>query len=168
MRRYDDIYCAFVCCLFLLFCEKSLKTLLPFLLPFTRKGQTEEKKIAPKKELFSLRDDYEYREEYTEEEEEEERKREKTKRERDRSFVVAETERLKSSDRPRCGPGIKVLHREDILVFECSYFLHFSSSDKKISHENREPYSSNLIYSYSHQHFTTSSIGSKEEHALYT
>ena len=77
------------------------------MLPFSRKGQTEEK-FHERKELFSLRDDYEYREEYTEEEEEEEeRKREKTKRERDRSFVVAETERLKSSDRPRCGPGIK-------------------------------------------------------------
>ena len=64
-------------CLFLLFCEKSLKT-LPFLLPFSRKGQTEEK-LHERKELFSLRDDYEYREEYTEEEEEE---REKRRRER--------------------------------------------------------------------------------------
>ena len=65
-------------CLFLLFCEKSLKT-LPFLLPFSRKGQTEEK-LHERKELFSLRDDCEYREEYTEEEEEEER--EKRRRER--------------------------------------------------------------------------------------
>ena len=68
-------------CLFLLFCEKSLKT-LPFLLPFSRKGQTEEK-FHERKELFSLRDDYEYREEYTEEEEE----REKRRRERDRSLL---------------------------------------------------------------------------------
>ena len=66
------------CCLFLLFCEKSPKT-LPFLLPFSRKGQTEEKLVHERKELFSLRDDYEYREEYTEEEEEE---REKRRRER--------------------------------------------------------------------------------------
>jgi hypothetical protein len=140
MRRCDDDICAFkVCCLwFLLFCEKSLKT-LPFLLPFSRKGQTEEKFLHERKELFSLRDDYEYREEYTEEEEEEEeRKREKTKRERDRSFVVAETERLKSSDRPRCGTGIKVLHREDILVFECSYFpAFFLFQTRKIHTKNR-------------------------------
>jgi hypothetical protein len=40
--------------------------------------------LHERKELFSLRDDYEYREEYTEEEEEEER--EKRRRER-RSFV---------------------------------------------------------------------------------
>jgi hypothetical protein len=91
-------------CLFLLFCEKSLKT-LPFLLPFSRKGQTEEKFLHQKKNFFLSETTYEYREEYTEEEEEEER--EKRRRERDRSFVVAETERLKSSDRPRCGPGIK-------------------------------------------------------------
>ena len=70
-------------CLFLLFCEKSPKT-LPFLLPFSRKGQTEEK-LHERKELFSLRDDYEYREEYTEEEEE---KREKRRRERDRSLLL--------------------------------------------------------------------------------
>jgi uncharacterized protein YcsI (UPF0317 family) len=83
MRRCDDI-CAFtVCCLFLLFCEKSPKT-LPFLLPFSRKGQTEEK-LHERKELFSLRDDCEYREEYTEEEEEE---REKRRRERDRSLLL--------------------------------------------------------------------------------
>ena len=50
MRRCDDI-CAFkVCCLFLLFCEKSPKT-LPFLLPFSRKGQTEEK-LHQKKNFF--------------------------------------------------------------------------------------------------------------------
>jgi hypothetical protein len=118
-----------------LFCEKSLKT-LPFLLPFSRKGQTEEKFLHERKELFSLRDDYEYREEYTEEEEEE--KREKRRRKRgDRSFVVAETERLKSSDRPRCGPGIGVASRGYFSI-ECSYFMHFSSSsDKKNSHKNR-------------------------------
>ena len=52
--------------------KSHLKT-LPFLLPFSRKGQTEEK-LHERKELFSLRDDYEYREEYTEEEEEKERK----------------------------------------------------------------------------------------------
>ena len=84
MRRYD--ICAFVCCLFLSCCEKSPKT-LPFLLPFSRKGQTEEKFCTKRKELFSLRDDYEYREEYTEEEEEEER--EKRRRERgDRSLLL--------------------------------------------------------------------------------
>jgi hypothetical protein len=96
-------------CLFLLFCEKSLKT-LPFLLPFSRKGQTEEKFLHQKKNFFLSETTYEYREEYTEEEEEEE-EREKRRRERDRSFVVAETERLKSSDRPRCGPGIGVASR---------------------------------------------------------
>jgi len=53
-------------------------------LPFSRKGQTEEK-LHERKELFSLRDDYEYREEYTEEEEE---KREKRRRERDRSLLL--------------------------------------------------------------------------------
>ena len=37
-------------CLFLLFCEKSPKT-LPFLLPFSRKGQTEEK-LHQKKNFF--------------------------------------------------------------------------------------------------------------------
>ena len=88
---------------------KSHRKLFPFCCPFSRKGQTEEK-FHERKELFSLRDDCEYREEYTEEEEEE-RKREKTTRERRSFVVVAETERLKSSDRPRCGPGIGVASR---------------------------------------------------------
>ena len=80
MRRCDDI-CAFtVCCLFLSCCEKSLKT-LPLCCPF--RGKVRLKKNCTKKELFSLRDDYEYREEYTEEEEE----REKRRRERDRSLL---------------------------------------------------------------------------------
>ena len=73
MRRCDDI-CAFTVCCFV----KSHRKLFPFCCPFSRKGQTEEK-FHERKELFSLRDDCEYREEYTEEEEE---KREKRRRER--------------------------------------------------------------------------------------
>jgi hypothetical protein len=73
MRRCDDI-CAFTVCCFV----KSHRKLFPFCCPFSRKGQTEEK-FHERKELFSLRDDCEYREEYTEEEEEE---REKRRRER--------------------------------------------------------------------------------------
>ena len=85
---------------------KSHRKLFPFCCPFSRKGQTEEK-FHERKELFSLRDDCEYREEYTEEEEEKERKDDA----REEAVVVAETERLKSSDRPRCGPGIGVASR---------------------------------------------------------
>jgi hypothetical protein len=49
------------------------------LLPFSRKGQTEEKFLHQKKNFFLSETTYEYREEYTEEEEEE---REKRRRER--------------------------------------------------------------------------------------
>ena len=104
------------------------------MLPFSRKGQTEEK-LHERKELFSLRDDYEYREEYTEEEEEEKERKDDA---REESFVVvAETERLKSSDRPRCGPGIGVASRGYFKYLSARIFMHFSSSDKKNSHENR-------------------------------
>ena len=83
MRRCDDI-CAFTVLLFVFSCcEKSLKT-LPLCCLF--RGKVRLKKNCTKKELFSLRDDYEYREEYTEEEEEEER--EKRRRERDRSLLL--------------------------------------------------------------------------------
>ena len=96
------------------------------------------------------------------------RKREKTTRER--SFVVvAETERLKSSDRPRCGPGIGVASRGYFKYLSARIFMHFSSSDKKNSHENLDLtfYSSNLIYSYSHHHITIIDRQQREQHTLY-
>ena len=155
MWWYLRVYC-------LLFCEKSPKT-LPFLLPFFEE-RSDWRKISRKKRTFFSprrlripRGIHRRRRR---------RKREKTTRER-RPLLLRKWSGWRARTDRDVDLGL-VLLREDILVFECSYFLHFSSSDKKISHENREPYSSNLIYSYSHQHFTTSSIGSKEEHALYT
>ena len=64
---------------------KSHRKLFPFCCLFRGKVRLK-KNCTERKELFSLRDDYEYREEYTEEEEE---KREKRRRERgDRSLLL--------------------------------------------------------------------------------
>ena len=114
----------FVVC-FCCFVKSHRKLFFPFCCLFRGKVRLK-KNCTKRKELFSLRDDCEYREEYTEEEEE---KREKRRRERgDRSFVVAETERLKSSDRPRCGPGIGVASRGYFKYLSARIFMHFSSS----------------------------------------
>ena len=80
MRRYDDI-----CALLFVFVVLWKVTENSSLFAAFFEERSDWRKIAPKKELFSLRDDYEYREEYTEEEEEE---REKRRRERDRSLLL--------------------------------------------------------------------------------
>ena len=99
------------------------------------------------------------------------RKREKTTRER--SFVVvAETERLKSSDRPRCGPGIGVaswgyFSSIRVLVFSCIFPLPDKKISQKIVQRTTWPfYSSNLIYSYSHHHITIIDRQQREQHTI--
>ena len=81
MRRYDDI-CALLFVFVVLWKVTENSSLFA---AFFEERSDWRKIFAPKKELFSLRDDYEYREEYTEEEEEE---REKRRRERDRSLLL--------------------------------------------------------------------------------
>ena len=129
MRRCDDI-CAFTVC----FCcfVKSHRKLFPFCCLFRGKVRLKKNFSRKKRTFFSPRRLRIPRGIHG-------RRRRRKKREkttREKSFV-AETERLKSSDRPRCGPGIGVASRGYFSI-ECSYFMHFSSSsDKKNSHKNR-------------------------------
>ena len=116
MRRCDDI-CAFTVCFC---CEKSLKT-LPFLLPFSRKGQTEEK-FCTKEKNFFLSETTANTARNTQKKKKKKERKDDAREEAVRCCGNGAVEELGPTE---MWTWELVLHREDILVFECSYFHAF-------------------------------------------
>ncbi len=164
--------CAFkVCCLFLLFCEKSLWKLFPFCCLFRGKVRLKKNFCTKKRTFFSPR-----RLTNTARNTQKKKKKKKERKD-DAREIVRSLLRKRSGWRARTDRdvdlGLKVLHREDILVFECSYFHAFflfrqEKFTQKIVQRTTWPfYSSNLIYSYSHHHITIIDRQQREQHTLY-